>query len=115
MYLNGGDKWTAGIGKRWNREVDDQLTTNFTYKINPKWKLRSYTRYDLQNGILKEQEFGATRDLHEWTMDININEKFNQGNEIWLVFTLKAFPDMAIDFGTSFNKRKAGSQSSEGD
>ena len=48
-------------------------------------------------------------------MDINFNEKRKFGNEIWVVFTLKAFPDMMIDFGTSFNKRKAGSQSSEGD
>jgi len=113
MYLN-GDKWTAGIGKRWNREVDDQLTTDFMYKINPKWKFRAYTRFDLRDGILKEQEFTATRDLHAWTMDINFNETRNEGSEIWMVFTLKAFPDMALDFGTSFNKRKAGSQSSGG-
>ncbi len=114
LYLNGGEKWSVGIGKRWNREVDDQLTSEFNYKFNPKWALRTYTRFDLRNGILKEQEYTFTRDLHCWTMDINFNEKRNEGNEIWLVFTLKAFPDMAIDFGTSFNKRKAGSQSSGG-
>ena len=115
MYINGGGKWTANIGKRWNRAVDDQLTTELTYKFNPKWGLRTYTRFDLRNGILKEQEYALTRDLHCWTMDINFNEKRKFGNEIWVVFTLKAFPDMVIDFGTSFNKRKAGSQSSEGD
>ena len=115
LYVNGGDKWSAGIGKRWSREVDDQLTTSFSYKVNPKWRIQTYNRFDLRSGILKEQEFSVTRDLHCWTMDINFNEKRNEGNEIWIVFTLKAFPDMAIDFGTSFNKRKAGSQSSGGD
>jgi len=115
MYINGGEKWSVGIGKRWSRLVDDQLTTSLNYKFNPKWAFRTYTRFDLRSGILKEQEFGVTRDLHAWTMDINFNETRKQGNEIWLVFTLKAFPDMVIDFGTSFNKRKAGSQSSEGD
>ena len=97
-----------------NKQIDDQLTTEFRYKFNPKWMFRTYTRFDLRNGILKEQEYTFTRDLHCWTMDINFNETRNEGNEIWLVFTLKAFPDMAIDFGTSFNKRKAGSQSSGG-
>ena len=105
IYLNGGDKWSAGIGKRWNREVDDQLTTDFNYKINPKWRLRTYARFDLRGGILKEQEFTVTRDLHAWTMDFNFNETRGKGSEIWIVFTLKAFPEMAIDFGTSFNKR----------
>jgi hypothetical protein len=115
LYIDGGDKWSVDIGKRWNREVDDQLTSEFHYRINPKWKLRTYTRFDLRSGILKEQEFTVRRDLHAWTMDINFNEKRNFGNEIWIVFTLKAFPEMAIDMGTSFNKRKAGSQSSGGD
>ena len=115
VYVNGGDKWTASIGKRWNRDVDDQLTAGFTYKINPMWGFQTYTRFDLRNGILKEQEYKLTRDLHSWKMDINFNETRNQGNEIWIVFTLKAFPDMAIDFGTSYNKRRAGSQSSSGD
>lgn len=115
IYLNGGEKWSAGIGKRWDREIDDQLTSEFKYMFNPKWALRTYTRFDLRNGILKEQEYTLRRDLHCWTMDINFNEKRNEGNEIWIVFTLKAFPDMAVDFGSSFNKRKAGSQSSGGD
>ncbi len=115
MYINGGEKWSVSIGKRWSRETDDQLTTSFNYKINPIWGFRTYTRFDLRSGILKEQEFSVRRDLHAWTMDINFNETRKQGNEIWIVFTLKAFPDMVIDFGTSFNKRKAGSQSSEGD
>jgi len=115
MYINGGTRWSLDIGKRWSRNADDQLTTSFKYSLNPKWALKSYTRFDLRNGILKEQEYTVSRDLHAWVMDINFNETRRQGNEIWLVFTLKAFPDLALDIGTSFNKRKLGSQSSEGD
>ena len=114
IYINAGPKWTAGIGKRWNRAVDDQVTAELSYKINPKWAIRTYNRFDLKNGIHKEQEISIRRDLHEWTMDINFNETRTKGSEIWLVFTLKAFPDFIVDFGTSFNRRKAGSQSSEG-
>ena len=114
LSINGGSRWTADIGKRWNRVVDDQVTTQFTYKINSKWALRTYNRFDVRSALHKEQEFSLRRDLHEWTMDINFNETRTKGSEIWIVFTLKAFPDFMVDLGTSFNKRKAGSQSSEG-
>jgi hypothetical protein len=114
LYINAGPKWTASIGKRWNRVVDDQVTTQFMYKINQKWALGTYNRFDVRSALHKEQEFTLRRDLHEWTMDINFNETRTKGSEIWIVFTLKAFPDFVVDLGTSFNRRKAGSQSSEG-
>jgi lipopolysaccharide assembly outer membrane protein LptD (OstA) len=106
VYVNGGEKWTLGVGKRYSHEVDDQLTTHLAYKINHKWIFKLYERFDLDSGTLKEQEFSLTRDLHAWEMDINFNETRGEGSEIWLVFRLKAFPDMAIDMGSSFNKRK---------
>ena len=115
MYINGGKNWWVNIGKRWSRQVDDQITTELGYKLNPKWAIKTYNRFDVRSGQHKEQQLTLTRDLHEWTMDINFNETRSQGSEIWIVFTLKAFPDFVVDLGTSFNKRKAGSQSSEGD
>ncbi len=116
MYINGGNKWHANIGKRWNRNADDQLTTEFFYKLNPKWTTKTYMRFDVRNGILKEQRFTVIRDMHAWKVEVNFNERRKRGNEIWIIFRLKAFPDMVLDvFGSSFNKRKAGSQSSEGE
>jgi hypothetical protein len=113
VFLNDpvDSKWTLGVGKRFNADVDDQVTAQVTYKLNRMWKLRAYDRFDVDGGIQKEQDFTLTRDLHCWEMDINFNETRGQGSEIWFVFRLKAFPEMAIDAGTSFNKRKAGSQS----
>lgn len=112
MYINGGDRWALGIGKRFNNAVDDQLTAEFRYKINSKWAFRMLERYDLESGTQKEQEYVLTRDLHAWEMDFHYNETRGEGSEILLLFRLKAFPDMGFDFGTSFNKRKSGSQSS---
>lgn len=106
------DKWTYSLGKRFSTDVDDQITTQLDYKINPKWKFTIYRRFDVMHNLVKEQQYTLTRDLHCWEMDINFNERAGEGSEIWFVFRLKAFPDMGLDFGTSFNKRKAGSQSS---
>ena len=112
LYLNDdNEKWSFNFGKRYSYDVDDQITTELIYAINPKWKFRTYFRLDTDSGTVKEQEYTITRDLHCWEMDINFNETRGEGSEIWLVFRLKAFPDIGIDFGTSFNKRKLGSQS----
>ncbi len=115
IYINRGKKWALSFGKRYSVGSDDQITTDFRVKLNPKWTLRLYDQFDINHGQQKSQEFTVTRDLHEWEMDVNFNETRGQGSEIWLVFRLKAFPDMGLDlFRTSFNRRKAGSQSFEG-
>lgn len=114
LYINGGKKWTLGIGKRLHHDVDDQVTTEIMYKFNPLWAIRFFQRFDVDRGILKEQEYHLTRDLHEWTMDLMFNQTRGEGSEILMLFTLKAFPDIGLDFGSGFNRRKAGSQSSEG-
>ena len=113
MYINSGDKWSFSLSKRYHIDVDDQITAELQYVINPKWKVKIYERFDINHGMQKEQEFTLTRDLHCWEMDVSFNETRGQGSEIWLVFRLKAFPDMSIDImSTGFNKKKAGSQSS---
>ena len=112
IYINGPDKkWRFNLGKRYSPLVDDQVTTGFTWRINPKWAVKLYNRFDVMHGIHKEQDYVLTRDLHSWDMDINFNSTRGEGDEILMIFRLKAFPDIGFDFGTGFNKRKAGSQS----
>jgi len=113
IYINGGGNWSFNMSKRWKKEVDDQITTQLNYTINPKWKISLYERIDVESGSQKEFDVTVTRDLHAWQMEINFNETRNSGDEILLIFRLKAFPDVGIEAGTSFNKRKAGSQSYE--
>jgi len=115
VYVNEGKRWWFSLGKRYQVEVNDQITAEVGYTLNPKWKFRIYERFDVGGGGQAEQQYVVTRDLHCWEMDMAFNERGGQGSEIWLVFRLKAFPDLSIDFlNTSFNRRKAGSQSSEG-
>lgn len=109
MYINGGPKWTFGLGKRYSHDADDQITTDFIYKINPKWAFRNYVRVDVESGQLKEQEYTLTRDLHSWIMDLKINDTTGDGTEFLLLFRLKAFPEMGFDFGTTFERKQSGS------
>ncbi len=109
LYIN-QKKWYLSLGKRLQVDRDDQLTSEFGYRINHKWKFKIYERFDTEHGILKEQNYAISRDLHEWELDLSFNEKRTEGDAILLIFRLKAFPEIGIEGGTSFNKRKAGSQ-----
>ncbi|MCB9757129.1 MAG: LPS-assembly protein LptD [Candidatus Omnitrophica bacterium] len=101
-------RWSMGFGKRYDRAVDDQITSQLNYRINQKWYGEVYQRWDVDRGINKEQQYAIVRDLHEWEGRISFNHKDNDGDAVWVIFTLKEFPDLAINFGTGFNRSKAG-------
>jgi hypothetical protein len=109
MYLTSKDKWYFDLGERYSRDVDNQITTEWGYTINPLWKFKIYDRFDInKGGQQKEQQYTLTRDLHEWEMDLNYNHTLGQGSAVMVIFRLKAFPSLALDASTSFNRRKAG-------
>ena len=82
------------------------------------WYLRVYERINIKNleadgkkiNDLVEQEYAIIRDLHCWTVEITYNVNVKGGESIWVVFNLKAFPDLPIEYGTSYHEPKAGSQ-----
>ncbi|MDP8212389.1 MAG: LPS assembly protein LptD [Candidatus Zapsychrus exili] len=110
-YINNGDKWEFNISNRYTNNADNQISTEISYRFNKKWKLELIQHFDSDVRSMKEQQHTLTRDLHSWEMDFSFREKRGDGKEFLLVFRLKAFPNIGFDIGSSFNKRKAGSQS----
>ena len=111
VYINeDSEEWSFSLGKRYALDSEDLLTTEISYKINPKWKISFYEQFDIGSGKLKEQEYTITRDLHCWEVDFFFNETRGNGTELMLAFRMKAFPDDMLEFGTNLHKRKAGSQ-----
>jgi len=106
---------TFGFGQRYQLSGGNELTFNLHWRVNPKWKFYVYERFNkghdptLARG-LREQEYGITRDLHCWECDISYNTKKTYGDTIWLIFRLKAFPEMEVNFGQSYHEPKPGSQ-----
>ncbi len=109
------DRWSASIGHRYERKGTKELTTSLEYRLNPIWKFRTYQRYQFATSDLLEQEYGITRDLHCWLMDINYNVNRSKGETIWVVFRLKAFPETEFGFEQDHHTPKAGSQSTLGE
>ncbi|MBM3248598.1 MAG: LPS-assembly protein LptD [Candidatus Omnitrophica bacterium] len=105
------EKWSFGLGRRYERKDSNQLTMEFNYRPNDKWKFRIYERWYPRFTDLMEQDYTLVRDLHCWEMEINYNVTRGEGNTIWLIMRLKAFPEVAFDYNKEYHRRKAGSQS----
>ena len=93
------------------------MSTEFDYTINPKWKFKVYNTFPIINATdgnltsARENEFVLTRDLHEWEMDMAIDQQQGQGTTFYVLFRLKASPGMKLNLvNTSFQASKPGSQ-----
>ncbi len=112
MYFNAGKKFGVGVGDRYVRGGDHEFVTQLAYVINPKWRFKTYNRWALNTGDMKEQGYIVTRDLHAWEMDMMYNKTQSGGHEVMMTFRLKAFPSQPFQlFGTTFYERKAGAAS----
>ncbi|MFH0918363.1 MAG: LPS assembly protein LptD [Candidatus Omnitrophota bacterium] len=110
-----GKERTFSIGQRYERKGNNEVTANFIWRLNPKWKFGIYQRYNLKKSLTlekgsQEQEYTLTRDLHCWEMDMSLNRKENTGTTIFLVFRLKAFPENEFGFDQKMSTEKSGTQ-----
>ena len=107
---------TYSFGQRYQRRGGNELTHKLDWRFNPKWKLAVYQRYQrghdpaLKRG-LREQEYSLTRDLHCWEVSFNWNVKRGEGETAWMIFRLKAFPEMEFEYNQTYHQPKPGSQS----
>jgi lipopolysaccharide assembly outer membrane protein LptD (OstA) len=108
-----GKDRSFGLGHRYERKGGNELTSELNWRLNPKWKVRIYERYQFasaRNKGLREQEYSVSRDLHCWTLDFAYNINKEHGHTVWAIFKVKAFPEMEFQFNQSYYKPKANSQ-----
>jgi len=111
-----------GLGQRYARKGQNQVTASFQWRLNPKWKFSIYERYNLKSYVdttvspnvsvgkcSLEQQITLSRNLHCWDVDLTLSNKKNEGSSIYVVFRLKAFPENEFGFNQSYNEPKSGS------
>lgn len=111
LVANGGDKWSLAIGHRLEdvQTGRNQLATiDATYKINDKWKVRAYERFNLGKKSFEEQEYTFFRDLHCWIAEITFNLKEPNNQTIWFVMRLKAFPEYQVGLRRTYSRPRFG-------
>lgn len=109
--------WSFGLGTRYTREQGDQLTIDAQYRLNPKWAFKMYTSIPIVKAsdgnitTAREYEYVVTRDLHEWEMDVSLDQLQGHGTTFYILFRLKAFPDMKLNLvSTSLHNSSPGAQ-----
>ena len=118
-----GKDRSFSLGQRYERKGKNEVTSNFDWRLNPKWKISIYERYNfkLSNGALvdgtqtaalsrgsQEQQFTVTRDLHCWEMEVSLNRKKDTGTTIFFVFRIKAFPENQFGFDQAMTRKNSG-------
>jgi hypothetical protein len=100
------DNWRVGIGHRYEEKTSSQLTTEIETRLTSKWKVRLFELYEFKGKDLKEQEYSVTRDLHCWEAEFTYSVR--DSHTFWIIFRLKAFPDMPLKLGTTYYRPKTG-------
>lgn len=116
LYFDFAPERTVGIGHRYQRKGGNEVTQNIDWRLTPKWRFKFYQRHGIgqsarQKVGLKEQEYTISRDLHCWVVDFTYNVKREEGETLWLIFRLKAFPELEFEYNQGYHEPKAGSQS----
>ncbi|MBI3317898.1 MAG: LPS-assembly protein LptD [Candidatus Omnitrophica bacterium] len=116
--------WFLGVGWRYQRNTSAQAVLETGFNLGAKWRVGITQGLDVKRFITEttnqgdrtvkkiydvpEFEYRLRRDLHEWTVELVYNTRRAQGESIFLVFRLKAFPDSPLEFQRSYHQPKAG-------
>lgn len=109
-------KWSWGGGYRWERNISSQMEGQLMFNLTPKWKITAYERIDLKRfgtdvygapkkfiNSLAEQEYRLSRDLHCWIGEFIYDVSQGHGHTFMVIFRLKAFPDIPLEFEKNYN------------
>lgn len=118
ISLNVEDKWSLGLGHSYTHG-SNSITLQSELNFIPGWRFNIYEDIDIRatrrGGLkkwnLKEQQYVINTDLHCWDMEVRYNVNRDMGEEIMVIFRLKAFPDVPFEFGKEYHRPKVGSQS----
>jgi len=111
LVMNGGDKWQLIVGQRYENVttgITSLITMDATYKINDKWRIRAYERFNLEEGFIEEQEYTIYRDLHCWIAEFVWNIQNNGDQGVYLIMKLKAFPEYPVGYRRTISRPRFG-------
>ncbi|MBL7071694.1 MAG: LPS-assembly protein LptD [Candidatus Omnitrophica bacterium] len=95
------------VGYRYEKHENSQVTAYWTNHINrhdwkKHWAFEIYERYEIQEKQFQEQQYTLIKDLHCWTAEMTCRVKEQRDFTFWVIFRLKAFPDMPFYFRTTY-------------
>jgi len=95
------------VGYRYEKHENSQITAYWTNHINrhdwkKHWAFEIYERFEIQEKRFQEQQYTLIKDLHCWTGEVTCRVKNQRDYTFWVIFRIKAFPDMPFYFRTTY-------------
>lgn len=97
-----------------NARGNNQFVFDAGVWLNDLWQVGAHLRWDAQDHELEEWQISATRDMHDFLLDIGYNVRNsdidNSNKELFFLFRLKAFPQADLKSGhrASFSAPRLG-------
>jgi hypothetical protein len=116
-------QWYLGLGHRYAQNDKTESVLELDWRLSEKWQVGTFHRFTWKEvalaagggkrfNHLRERQYTLSRDLHDWTAELIYRVDRDFGEELFFTLTLKAYPDMPIEAGTSYHQPKEGSQTS---
>jgi len=115
LNVNRGEDFGCGLGYRYERHENSQLAGRLSYHVNRDnwrrhWAFSIYERYEFQEKRFQEMEYTIVKDLHCWLGELTCRIEDQKDFTFWLIFRLKAFPDLPFFFRTKYYGPEPGSK-----
>lgn len=91
------------IGHRYLKNEESQYTGNIVWRFAKRWSFETYLRYDDRLSKFEKQGFYLVRELNCWNAELGFTIDQDYKKTVWLMFTLKAFPDMKLNAKKSYS------------
>jgi hypothetical protein len=116
-------QWYLGMGHRYAANDKTETVLQYDVRVSDKWQVGTFHRFTHKEvagspvsvkrfNNFREYQYSLKRDLHDWVAEFVYRVDREYGEELFLTFTLKAFPDLPVEFENGYHQPKQGSQSS---
>ncbi len=120
IWMMSQGQWYLGLGHRYSQNDKTETVLQYDRQLSDKWYIGTFHRFTWKEiaGTAKrfrnvrEYQYSLRRDLHDWMAELVYRVDREFGEELFLTFTLKAYPELPIEMETSYHQPKLGSQSS---
>lgn len=107
-------QWLAGLGHRYSQNDKTESVFEWSWRLSDKWQMGTFQRLtwkevaDEAKRFNRMREFQARlqRDLHDWIAGVTYYVDREVGQELFVSMTLKAYPGLPVEIGTSYRPPK---------
>jgi LPS-assembly protein len=90
------DVWLQSLEYRYRDDDESHQVAHQSYeKLTELWWAETYVRYNFETSDLEEGEIAISHDMRTWVLTLAYRT-LGDDDQVWVMFNLKAYPEMGI-------------------